>query len=170
MENHKHCSANAEYLAMLIFWFFQKKMSTCPSYPPTWDSTNLTRPFEGGHHYLHCFHHSLASGQTKGTQPCSSTENLIKDLLSMAPPNKTQFPPQSVYTIRKLPQAFRGQTQWKPPSQKTNQTDHSLVSLNETKPCCVGPPKMGGSRWRGLTQCGPHCFRREWQTTSVFLP
>ena len=46
----------------------------------------------------------------------------------------------------------------KPYSQKTSQsdhTDHSLVSLNETKPCRVGPPKTGGSWWRGLTECGP---------------
>ena len=45
-----------------------------------------------------------------------------------------------------------------PQSQKTNQsehTDHSLVQLSETKPCRVGPPKMDGSWWRGLTECGP---------------
>ena len=33
--------------------------------------------------------------------------------------------------------------------------NHSLVSLSETKPCCVGPPKMVGSWWRGLTEFGP---------------
>ena len=33
--------------------------------------------------------------------------------------------------------------------------DHSLVKLNETKPCRVGPPKMDSSQWRGLTECGP---------------
>ena len=33
--------------------------------------------------------------------------------------------------------------------------DHSLVSLNETKPCHVGPPETDGSWWRGLTECGP---------------
>ena len=46
----------------------------------------------------------------------------------------------------------------KPYSQKTSQSnhmDHSLVELNETKPRPVGPPKMGGSWWRGLTECGP---------------
>ena len=38
----------------------------------------------------------------QGTQPCPSTENWIKDLLSMrfnAHQNKTQFPPQSVSPI-----------------------------------------------------------------------
>ena len=46
----------------------------------------------------------------------------------------------------------------KPQSQTTSQSDHmdhSLVSLNETKPCPVGPPKTGESWWRGLTECGP---------------
>jgi len=26
---------------------------------------------------------------------------------------------------------------------------------DETKPCCVGPPKTDRSWWRGLTECGP---------------
>ena len=46
----------------------------------------------------------------------------------------------------------------KPQSQTTTQsdhTDHSLVYLNETKPCPVGPPKTDGSWQRGLTECGP---------------
>ena len=46
---------------------------------------------------------------------------------------------------------------WKPQSQKTNQSDHmdhTLVSWNyET--CPVGPPKMDRSWWRVLTKCGP---------------
>ena len=29
------------------------------------------------------------------------------------------------------------------------------VKLSETKPCHLGPPKMVGSWWRGLTECGP---------------
>ena len=46
----------------------------------------------------------------------------------------------------------------KPQSQKTSQSDHmdhSLVELNETKPCFVRTPRMDGSWWRGLTECGP---------------
>ena len=39
----------------------------------------------------------------EGTQYHPSTENWIKDLLRMALQNKTQFPPQSVSPIRKLP-------------------------------------------------------------------
>ena len=46
----------------------------------------------------------------------------------------------------------------KPQSHTTDQSDHmdqSLVKLNETKPCHVGAPKMDGSWWRGLIECGP---------------
>ena len=39
----------------------------------------------------------------EGTQPHTLIENWIKDLLSMAHQNKTQFPAQSVSPIRKLP-------------------------------------------------------------------
>ena len=47
-------------------------------------------PLEG-RHYLHYFHHSLASGQITGRkQPPPSTENWIKDLLTMAQPIRTR--------------------------------------------------------------------------------
>ena len=61
-------------------------------------------PFKGGCHYLHYLHHSSASGQTTGREHSTAhQQNLIKDLLSMAHQNRTQFPPQSVSPIRKLP-------------------------------------------------------------------
>ena len=45
--------------------------------------------FEGGPHYLHYLHHSLASGNGReGTQLHPSTESWIKDLLSMARPSE----------------------------------------------------------------------------------
>ena len=52
----------------------------------------------------------------------------------------------------------RGQTEWKPQSQKTNQSDHMDTALyNSMKLWAmrVGPPKMDGSWWRILTKCGP---------------
>ena len=70
-----------------------------------------------------------------------STENWIKDLLSMAPPirarpdSPTVSPSHQEASTSLLSLSIRGQTEWKPQSQKTNQTDHmdhSLVSLNET--------------------------------------
>ena len=46
----------------------------------------------------------------------------------------------------------------KPQSQISSQSDHmdySLVELNETKPCHVGPPKTDGPWWKRRTECGP---------------
>ena len=64
-----------------------------------------------------------------------SKENWIKDLLSMAPPIRTRlsFPlSQSLPSgsfHKPLILSTRGQTDWKPPSQKTNQSDHMDHSL-----------------------------------------
>jgi len=62
--------------------------------------------------------------------PYPLTENWIKDLLSMALPIRTRpsFPTVSLShqeaSISLLSFSIRGQTDWKPQSQKTNQTDH----------------------------------------------
>ena len=43
-------------------------------------------------------------------------------------------------------------------SHKTNETDHMTTALYNSgnyEPCHIGPPKMDGSWWRVLTQCGP---------------
>ena len=84
-------------------------------------------PFEGGHHYP--YHRS---NYLEGTQSHPSTENWIKDSL-----NKTQrFPPVSLSqqeastSLLSLP---RGQTEWKPQLQKTNQTD--LATNCGSQPC-----------------------------------
>ena len=54
--------------------------------------------------------------------------------------------------------SIRGQTEWKPQSQKTNQTDYMdkpcLTQWN-CEPCCIELPKMDGSWWRALTKCSP---------------
>ena len=70
----------------------------------------------------------------KGTQPHLSAENWIKDLLSMAPPIKTKpsFPLSQFLPLgsfhKPLILLLRGQTEWKPQSQKTNQSDHMYHS------------------------------------------
>ena len=71
-----------------------------------------------------------------------------------------------------LSSSIRGQTEWKSQSQKTNQTNHmghSLVWLNETMSHAMWShwrwTSHGGEFW----QNGAH-WRRERQTTSVFLP
>ena len=65
----------------------------------------------------------------EGKQPHPSTEHWIKDLLSKAPPIRTRssFPlSQSLPlgSLSLLSFSIRGQTDWKPQSQKTNQSDH----------------------------------------------
>ena len=56
-------------------------------------------PFEGGSHYLHYLHHSLASGQTTGWES-PLTENWITDLLIMAP---MLIKKQICYSVNKGP-------------------------------------------------------------------
>ena len=56
-------------------------------------------------------------------------------------------------SISLLSFSIRGQIDWKPQSQKTNQSDHMNHSL--VSPCHVGSPKTDGSWWRALTKRGP---------------
>ena len=74
-----------------------------------WDtecSNACIGPREGGRHYLHYLHHSLASGQTTGREhsPTHQQKTGLKCTdHGPAHQNKTQFPRQSVSPIRKLP-------------------------------------------------------------------
>ena len=66
-------------------------------------------PFEGGHHYLHCLHlvwPQVNNGE--GTQLQPSTENCIKDLLSMALPIRTRpsFPLSQSLSSRRFHKPF----------------------------------------------------------------
>ena len=71
----------------------------------------------------------------KRTQLHPSTENWIKDLLSITPPIRTRpsiplsLSPQEAFTSL-LSFSIRGQTDWKPQSQKTSHSDHMDHSLN----------------------------------------
>ena len=98
-------------------------------------------PFEGVPHIFIAF--TIVWPQVKireGTQPHPSTENWIKDLLSMATPVRTRVSHSVSFSHQEastnlLPFSIRGQTDWKPRSQETIQSDHmdhSLVKLNET--------------------------------------
>ena len=62
--------------------------------------------FEGGHHYLHYLHHSLASGQVTGRKHSPAHQQKIELRFTEHGPahkNTTEFPPQSGSPIRKLP-------------------------------------------------------------------
>ena len=88
--------------------------------------------FWGCLHYLHYLHHSLTWGQT--TEREHSTTHQTKIRLKFYwtwPPWSEQDPvspsvslSHQEASISLLSLSFRGQTEWKPQSQKTNQTDH----------------------------------------------
>ena len=94
-----------------------------------------TGPFEGGRHYLHELHHSWASDQTTGREHSPAHQQKIGLKMSMAPPIRTRpsFPlTQSLPSgsfHKPLILSIRGQIEWNPQSQKTNQTDHMDHSL-----------------------------------------
>ena len=50
----------------------------------------------------------------------------------------------------------------------SNHTRATALSNSMKLSQAGGQPKMGGSWWRDLTECGS--LEKEWQTTSVFLP
>ena len=92
--------------------------------------------FEGDHHYLHCLDDSLASGQTTGREHSPAHKQKIGLKIYWAWPHPKEQDPvspsvslshRSFISLLTLP--VRGQTEWKPQSQKTNQTDHMDHSL-----------------------------------------
>ena len=80
------------------------------------------------------------------------------------PTYKVRETPLRRYALR---EGIRGQREWKSQSQKTSQSDHMeqpCLTQRNYEPCRGGPPKTDGS-WQNVVH-----WRREWQTTSVFLP
>ena len=89
-------------------------------------------PFEGGHHYLHYLHHSLASGQTTGREHSPAHQQKIELKIYWAWSGSSEQDSVSPLvslshqeaSIRLLFLFIRGQTEWKPQSQRTKQTAH----------------------------------------------
>ena len=119
-------------------------------------------PSEGGHHYLHCLHHSLASGQATRREhsPDHQQQIGLKQIgLNMVPPIRTRpsFPLSQSLPSASYPFPLEGR-------QTENQNHRKVTKLItwttalaqwNYEPCHVGPPKMGGSWWRVLTKRGP---------------
>ena len=93
---------------------------------------------EGGHYYFHYLHHSLASGQATGGNtappinkkiglkiywawPCPWEQNPVSPSVSIS---------HQEASISLLSFSIREQTDWKPQSQKTNQSDHMDFSFD----------------------------------------
>ena len=106
-------------------------------------SSAFMGPFEGGHHYLHYLHHHLVSSHTTGREHSPTQQQKIGLKIYRALPCPSEqhpvSPSISLYhqevSMSLLSFSIRGQTEWKPQSQKTNQSDHmdhSLILLDET--------------------------------------
>ena len=119
-------------------------------------------PSGGGQHYPY---HSLASDQTTGREHSLTHQQKFGLKIYWAwpfPPEQepvlpTASPSHKEASTSLLSSSIRGQTEWKPESQKTNQTDyldHKMSQWNY-EPHYAGPPKTDGSWWRVLTKCGP---------------
>ena len=117
-------------------------------------------------HYLCYLHHSLAPGQTTGREhsPAHQQKTGLKSCWARPNPSEQDSVSPSVSlslqeaSISLLSSSIRGQTEWKPPSQKTNQSDdmdQSCLTQWNYEPRHVGPPKIDESWWRVLTKPGP---------------
>ena len=88
-------------------------------------------------HYLHHLHHSLVSSQTTGREHSPTHQQKIGLKIYWAWPRPSEQDPVSPTvslshqeaSVNLLSLSVRGQTEWKPQSQKTNQTDHMDHSL-----------------------------------------
>ena len=81
--------------------------------------------------------------------PCPSEQHPVSPSVSLS---------HQEASISLLSFSIRGQTDWKPQSQETNQSDHMDHSLSNSMklwamPC--RPSEMDGSWWRVLAKCGP---------------
>ena len=120
-------------------WWKRGTAVACCRVGDTEYSTACMGPFERGCHFLHYLHHSLASGQITGRKHSPTLQpNIGLKIYCGWPPhqNKTQFrtrPSVSLFhqeaSISLLSFSIKGQTDWIPQSQKTNQSDHVDHSL-----------------------------------------
>ena len=112
-------------------------------------------PFEGGLHYLHYLHHSLASSQTTGSERSPTHQQKIRLKIYWAwphPSEKNSVSPSVSLCHQEaskslLSFSIRGQTEWKPQSQKTNQTDHMNHSLVNSMKLRAMPHRVIQDGW-----------------------
>ena len=105
-------------------------------------SSEWMGPFEGGRHYLHYLHHSLASGQITEREDSPAHQQKIGLKIYWAWPCPSEQDPVSPSvsvshqegSIRLLYFSIRGQTDWKPQSQKK----HEYNGIEEYDPSFFG--------------------------------
>ena len=101
-----------------------------------WVWSAHTGHFEGGSHFYHYLNHSLVAGQTTWEHSPAHLQKIGLKIYQAWPCHSEQDPvspsvslSHQEASISLLSLSIRGQTEWKPQSQKTNQTDHMDNSL-----------------------------------------
>ena len=130
-----------------------------------WVQQCMLGPFEGVWHYLHHLHHSLVSSQITGREHSPTHQQKVGLKIYWAWPRPSEQDPVSPTvrlshqeaSVNLLSLSVRGQTEWKPQSQKSNWSHGPQTCLTQWnyEPCYAGPPKTDGSWWRVLTKRGP---------------
>ena len=149
-------------------WVFRSLRWRCGSTVPAAGPGTLTAAVLGAAACWHrpFFRRSLLPlpkpGYREGTAPPVSRRLKIYWAWTCPPEQDPVFPTTSPShpeaSTSPLSSSIIGQTQWKPQSQITNQTDHvdhSLVQLSETVSRVMWAPKMDGLWWRVLPKRGP---------------
>ena len=115
--------------------------------------------------------HSLL-WERKCAQPLCKTIQLLRDptvvLLGTYPKESNTYIHTEKLCTNVCTSCVHNYPHLEVPKIPSDHTDHNLVQLNETKPCPWGHPRREGHS-RQVWQNVGH-WRREWQTTSVFLP
>ena len=117
----------------------------------------------------------VTSSQTTGREHSPTHQQKVGLKIYCAWPHPweqdSDSPTVSLYKSRNFHKSFiliRGQTEWKPESQKDNQMITWTTALSNSMKLWAmlcRATQDGGEFWQNVVHC-----RREWQTTSVFLP
>ena len=102
---HKRLTQTCPWVTRSLQWRYRLAVACCRAGGTECSSAGMG-PAEGGHHYLHYLHCSLASGQINGREHSPAHQQKIGLKITEHGPahqNKTQCPPQSISPIRKFP-------------------------------------------------------------------
>ena len=132
---HKRLTQTCPWVSQILWWRRGLAMA-CRRVRGTEGSRACMAAFEGGRHSLHYLHHSLASGQTR-REHSPDHQQKIESKIYWAWPGSSEKDPvapsvslsHQEASIRLLILSIRRQTECKPQSQKTKQTNHMDQSL-----------------------------------------
>ena len=91
---HKRLTQSCPWVSRSLQWRCGLAVSCCRVRGTEWGSACM-EPFDGGRHYLHYLHHSLASGQTTGREHSPTHQQKIELKIYWAWPNPSEQDPVS---------------------------------------------------------------------------